>query len=77
MSEKSEAIEDLAVRNKIRTPLDPLLHILARDYVDDNDLTDRLHKLFQVWPFDRNLIRKTDLKHSHLDIYTSYIYIYI
>ncbi len=48
MSVKVVALEDLAVRNTIRTPLDPLLHVLSRDYVNDKDLTVRLRKLFQV-----------------------------
>ena len=41
-------LEDLAARNTIQTPLDPLLHVLSREYVDDKDLTARLRKLFQV-----------------------------
>ncbi len=42
------ALEELAERNTIKTPLDPLLHVLSRDYVNDKDLTVRLRKLFQV-----------------------------
>ena len=45
---KAEAFENLAERHTIKTPLDPLLHVLSRDYVNDKDLTLRLRKLFQV-----------------------------
>jgi hypothetical protein len=41
-------MKELSVRNTIHSTLDPLLLVLSRDYVDDDDLTDRLRKLFQV-----------------------------
>ncbi len=31
-----------------RNPLEPLLVKLASDFSDDQDLSDRLHKLYQV-----------------------------
>jgi hypothetical protein len=40
--------DDIAARNVISSTLDPLLLVLSRDYVDDNDLTTRLQKLFKV-----------------------------
>ncbi len=35
-------------RRTIRSTLDPLLESLARDYIDDNDLSRRLRDLFEV-----------------------------
>ena len=32
----------------MRNPLEPLLDKLARDFSDDQDLSDRLRKLYQV-----------------------------
>ncbi len=49
--------ELFAARNTISSTLDPLLSLLARDYVDDNDLTDRIRKLFKAKP------------HSHCRLY--------
>ncbi len=37
-------------RRTIRSTLDPLLESLARDYIDDNDLSRRLRDLFEVTP---------------------------
>ncbi len=33
---------------QVRNPLDPFLNKLAREYVDDNDLTTKMHRYFQV-----------------------------
>ena len=33
---------------QVPNTLDPLLEKLTRDYIDDADLTDRLHSLFKV-----------------------------
>ncbi len=30
-------------------PLEPLLLKIAKEFTDDDDLTDRLQKLYQVW----------------------------
>ncbi len=45
---QAKALEDFAARNTICSTLDPLLSVLSRDYVDDNDLTSRLEKLFKA-----------------------------
>ena len=34
---------------QVRNTLDPLLEVLTRDYVDDEDLTNRLETLFAVF----------------------------
>ena len=49
-AEKAEAtIKGVGVRFA-KSPLDPLLLQLVQDYTDDNDLSDKLAKLFQVLP---------------------------
>ncbi len=40
--------EEKRRRQETRNPLEPLLRRLAREYVDNADLTDRLGRLFQV-----------------------------
>ena len=40
--------EEKRRRQETRNPLEPLLRRLAREYVDDADLSDRLSRLFQV-----------------------------
>ena len=37
-----------SARPQVRNPLEPLLDRLARDFSDDQDLSDRLRKLYQV-----------------------------
>jgi hypothetical protein len=46
-AERAERSEALAAR-KVPYTLDPLLASLARAFVDDADLSDRLRRLFQV-----------------------------
>ena len=40
--------EEKRRRQETRNPLEPLLRRLARMYIDDADLSDRLSRLFQV-----------------------------
>ncbi len=47
-SVQAKALQQFAARNTISSTLDPLLLVLSRDYVDDNDLTARLQKLFKA-----------------------------
>ncbi len=41
----------MIVSTTFRSPLDPLLERLARKYVNDEDLTNRLKTLYQARPF--------------------------
>jgi hypothetical protein len=34
--------------SQVRNPLDPFLNKLAREYVDDDDLTSKMHRYFEV-----------------------------
>jgi hypothetical protein len=45
---QTKELLEIAARNTITTSLDPLLLVLARDYIDDSDLTVTLQKLFKV-----------------------------
>ena len=46
--ERQRELSETKGRRTIRSTLDPLLERLARDFVDDADLSARLHGLFQV-----------------------------
>ncbi len=46
--ERQRALNETKGRRKISCTLDPLLERLARDFVDDADLSARLHSLFRV-----------------------------
>ncbi len=49
--ERQRALCETKGRRTISSTLDPLLERIARDFVDDADLTTRLHGLFQVKMF--------------------------
>ena len=44
----AQRLEAAAARRTIRSTLDPLLEMLAREYTDDVDLSRRLRELFQA-----------------------------
>ena len=44
----AEKMKDLVGRGTIRSALDPLLECLAKAYIDDADLSQRLQELFKV-----------------------------
>ncbi len=46
--ERQRVLKETKGRRKISCTLDPLLERIARDFVDDADLSARLHSLFRV-----------------------------
>ncbi len=46
--EKRQELEEKRRRQQTRNPLEPLLKKLAKEYVDDADLSDKLRCLYQV-----------------------------
>ena len=46
--EKRRVLEEKRRRQQTRNPLEPLLKKLAKEYVDDADLSDKLRCLYQV-----------------------------
>jgi hypothetical protein len=52
MQERLVLAEKQNREQQMKNPLEPLLLKLARDFSDDQDLSDRLHKLYQVRTLD-------------------------
>ena len=46
--ENHRELEEQRRRQQARNPLEPLLKKLAKEYVDDADLSDKLHRLYKV-----------------------------
>ena len=46
--EKHQHIKQLAREQQVKNPLEPLLLKLTKDFSDDQDLSDRLQRLYQV-----------------------------
>jgi hypothetical protein len=63
-------------KDEANGPLDPLLRKLCEEFVDDQDLTEKLHKLFKVVKYIRSshVNRRSDMQNltSYSDLLFRY-----